>query len=121
MRVFTTPSPQLAVTTPAQTAQGTDAAVILQANPQRKGLMIQNTGTTIIKLTFGATVPTATAYHVALRASTGADDGSGGVYSDDSWVGVVNALSSAGGGTLVVTEFKTGSPDWNRAADLGTA
>jgi len=95
--------------------------MILQANPKRKGLLIQNTGTTVIKLTFGATLPTSTAYHVALRASTGADDGSGGVYLDDSWVGVVNALSSGAFGTLVVTEFKTGSPDWNRAADLGFA
>jgi len=113
-------SPQASVSTPAQTGQGVAAAVILAANPKRKGLIIQNTGTTVIKLTFGATLPTTTAYHIALSACTGADDGTGGTYVDDSWVGVVNALSSGAGGTLVITELQTGSPDWGRASDWGS-
>jgi hypothetical protein len=118
-RVWTEQSPQTAVSTPAQTSVGTDAALILAANPKRKGLMVQNTGTTIIKLTFGATLPTATAYHVALSACTGADDGKGGTYTDSACVLAVNALSSDAGGTCVITEFRTGQPDWNQSADWG--
>lgn len=120
IRVFMEGSPQVSVSTAAQTAQSDTAAIVLAANAKRKGVIIQNTGTTIIKLTFGAVVPTQTAYHVALAACTGADDGKGGIYVDDSWVGVINAISSAAGGTLVITEFRTGSPDWNRAADWGS-
>jgi hypothetical protein len=119
-RTFVETSPQIASSTPAQTTQGTDAAVVLAANPKRKGLLIQNTGTTVILLTFGAVLPTTTVYQVALPACTAINDGKGGIYFDESWVGVVNALSSASGGTMVITEFKTGLPDWNQASDWGT-
>jgi len=93
------------VSAPAQTAQSTTAAIILAANSTRKRLIVQNTGTTIIKLSLGGTNPTATAYHVALQACAAADDGTGGSYIDESWTGVVRAISSAAGGTLVVTEL----------------
>lgn len=119
VRVIAEGSPQLSVSTPAQTSQGVAAATIVAANPKRKGLIVQNTGTTIIKLSFGANDPTATVYHVALAACTAGDDGTGGIYTDDSWVGEVRAISSGAGGTCVVTEFKTGSPDWNQAMDWG--
>lgn len=112
--------PQLGASTPAQTSVGTDAGLILAQNHKRKSVIVQNTGTSIIKLTLGATLPTATAYHVALAACTAANDGKGGVWIDDGWIGAVNALSSAAGGTCVVTEITTGSPDWNQATDYGT-
>lgn len=112
-------SPALGSTTPAQTGLGVAAAVILNANPKRKGFTVQNTGTTVIKLTLGATDPTQTEYHVALKACSAADDGSGGTYFDDSWVGVVRGISSGAGGTCVVSEYQSGSPNWDVAYDWG--
>lgn len=67
--------------------------------------MIQNTGTTTIKLNFGSTAPTQTVYHVAIRPGNVADDGIGAVYTDDLWIGAVRAISSVAGGTVVITEF----------------
>lgn len=90
---------------PAQTAQGITSAQILASNTSRKRVMIQNTGTTIIKLNLGATTVTQTAYHVALQANSAADAGDGGAYIDEMWTGAIQAISSAAGGTLVVTEL----------------
>jgi len=117
-RIFVETSPQTTVSAPAQTSIGTTAAEFLAASPKRKCFTVQNTGLTVIKLAFGAT-PTQTVYHMALQVAAGADDGSGGVYIDDSWTGVVNGISSGAGGTCVIAEFKTGSPDWDQASDLG--
>lgn len=93
------------VSTPAQTSVGAVAGIILNANALRTGMVIQNTGTTVIYLTLGATVPTVTAYHYALAACSVADNGIGGVYIDDAWNGVVRAIGSAGGGSVVITEI----------------
>lgn len=93
------------ISSAAQTAIGTTAGQILAANSNRKGLIIQNTGTTILKLVFGSGIPTQTVYHWALSACTAADDGKGGGWSDDSWVGAVQAISSGAGGTCAVTEI----------------
>jgi hypothetical protein len=120
VRNFIEGSPQVGVSTPAQTSVGAAAGLLIAANPKRKGLTIQNTGTTVIKLNFGLVDPTQTVYHLALAASTSADDGTGASYFETSWVGPVRAISSAGGGTLVMTEFVTGSPDWNQASVWGT-
>src|SRR5262245_7603012 len=119
LRAFVEGSPQVGVSTPAQTSINGTAGVVLAANPKRKGFWIQNTGTTVIKLAFGATNPTQTVYHIALKAASGADDGSGATYFESNWVGTVRAVSSAGGGTVVITEITTGSPDWNQAGDYG--
>jgi hypothetical protein len=121
MRVLTDPGPVASASTPAQTSIGTTAALVLGANAKRKGLVIQNTGTTVIKLTYGPELPTQTVYHFALGAGTAADDGKGGSWTDDAWVGAVNAVSSGAGGTFVITEITTGSPDWGQASDLGIA
>lgn len=118
-RTFVETSPQATASTPAQTSVGAVAGVILAANQKRKGFMVVNTGTTILYLSFGSTNPTTSAYHVALQACSSSNDGKGGVYVDDAWVGVVNAIGSGGGGTAVVTEFRTGSPDWNQSGDWG--
>lgn len=118
-RMFYEAAPQVAASTPAQTSVGTGAVTVLAANPKRKGVLVQNTGVTTIYLTFGTTMPTDTAYHVALGGGTIGDDGKGGIWLDDAWAGQVNAKSSAAGGTIVVTEFRLGSPDWNLAADWG--
>jgi len=120
MWTFVEPTPQAGVSTPAQTSIGTTAGLALATNPKRKGLTVQNTGTTVIKLTFHPTdMPTQTVYDVALAAGSAADDGKGGFYSDDAYVGAVNAISSAAGGTFVIKEFTTGSPDYNQSGDRG--
>jgi len=93
------------VSAAAQTAVGITAGSVLAANSGRKGFMIQNTGTTTIKLSFGATNPTQTVYHVALRSAGVADDGTGATYTDDLWTDAVRAISSVAGGTIVITEF----------------
>ena len=121
LRVLMSSDPLVTANTPAQTTQGTDAAVILAANPKRKGVVIQNTGTTIIRLALGSTLPTQTVYHVALPGCTVADDATGGIYSDDAWIGAISAVSSEAGGTLVIMELQTGSPDWNQALEWGVS
>ena len=121
-RQFVESSPQASVSTPAQSSIGTSVGVVLSADEKRKGFMIQNTGTTVLKLAFGpaAAEPTQTVYHIALQAGTLANDATGGVYLDDTYTGDVWAISATAGGTAVVSEFKTGSPDWNQAGDWGT-
>lgn len=94
--------------TPAQTSIGVAAAVVLVANHKRKGLIVQNTGTTTIKINLGSTLPSQTVYQIALKGCTVADDGSGGAYIDDLWTGDVAAISSLAGGTFVMTEVVDG-------------
>lgn len=97
--------PRTTVTAPAQTSLGLVAAQLLAQNNARRGLMIQNTGTTVIKLVLGTETPTQTVYHIALGAATAADDGLGATYTDDAWLGPVQGISSGAGGTLVITEI----------------
>lgn len=120
VRAFMEGSPQVSASVPAETAVGVAEGLVLAANAKRKGLLIQNTGTTIIYLVLGVTVVTVSAYHVALKGGTVADDGTGATYTDDAWVGPVRALSSGAGGTCVILEMMTGSPSWDAAADPGT-
>ena len=91
--------------TPTQIAQDTTADIVIASNADRRGFSVQNTGTTVIKLAFGSTDPTQTAYHVALKACAEADDGTGGYYADDQWSGDVRAISSGASGTLVALEI----------------
>lgn len=102
---FPTAVPRTVASTPAQTSVGAGAGQVLAANGGRKGLIIQNTGATIIYLTLGASTPTTAVYHIALKACAVHDDGTGGVYNDDAWCGAVQAIGSAGGGTLVIAEI----------------
>jgi hypothetical protein len=89
---------------PSRVAVGTTAVIALASNAARRGLLVQNAGTTVIKLTLGTVDPTATVYHVALKAGAAADDGLGGTYIDDQFTGAVRAISSAAGGAVVVLE-----------------
>ena len=91
--------------TVTQISVGTTEEQILAGNEDRKGFLIQNTGTTVIKLAFNPNVPTQTVYNVAIRAGNVADDGIGATYSDDMYTGTVRAISSVAGGTIVVTEY----------------
>ena len=113
VRTLTEAFPRVTASTPAQTSVTGAAGIVLNANAAtstnptggRKGFTIQNTGTTILYFTYGATNPTTTAYHIALAACTAANDGTGGIFDEDAWTGVVRAISSAAGGTCVITEF----------------
>lgn len=118
-RVWIEGSPQVGITAAAQTTIGTTAAQILAANARRKGLIVQNTGTTVIKIVLGSGTPTQTVYHVALGACTAADDGKGGAYFDSSWIGPVQGISSGAGGTFVLTEITVGNPNWDANAGWG--
>lgn len=93
-----------AASAPAQTSVGTMAGEVLALNLGRRGLIIQNTGTTIIYLVLGSSTPTTSVYHIALKACSITDDGNGGIYNDDAWVGAVQAIGSDSGGTIVITE-----------------
>ena len=92
----------------AQTTLGTSAATLLAANAARVGMIIQNTGTTRIFLTLGTGTPTATVHHVELPACGTANDGSSPAWYGPPgllWLGAIKGISSANGGTLVVTEL----------------
>lgn len=97
--------PRVSVSVAAQGTISTVAGQAIGANAVRKRLMIQNTGATILRLVFGSGTPTQTVYHVALTACTLSDDGTGGIYFDDAWTGAVQIISSAPGGTYVLTEI----------------
>ena len=120
-RVLSEGSPVASVAAAAQTAVSTTAGAILAANPFRKGLRIQNTGTTVIYLLLGAGTPTASVNHVQLKACASAHDGTGGVFESSTWVGSVQAIGSGLGGTVVIMELATGSPDWNLAGNWGSS
>lgn len=81
------------------------AAVSLLAAASRRRLFVQNVGTTIIYLGLGGTAPTTSVYYVALAPGSVTDDGKGGTYIDELWVGQLQAISSAAGGAVVVTEL----------------
>jgi hypothetical protein len=105
IRSLTESLPRRGSSTSNQVSVGTTAGAILATNDDRRGLMVQNTGTTVIKLLLGTETPTQTVYDVALKACSTADDGTGGAYFDDAWIGDVQAISSAPGGTCVVNEI----------------
>jgi hypothetical protein len=82
---------------------------ILAANPNRKEVLVVNTGVVPVYLGLGQT-PSTLAYHVPLSACIVANDGTGGVYASDLWTGTINAICAATGsppvdGSLCVTEL----------------
>jgi hypothetical protein len=103
-----TPPTSATSSVPGQTTVGVTAGTILALNAARKACAVQNTGTTVIYLALGHT-PTVTAYFIALPAGGVANDGSSnrwdGTVSGVLWTGAVSAISSASGGTCVVTEL----------------
>lgn len=98
--------PQSSTTASAPSRQtiGGTAASILASNSSRKRCMIQNVGTTVLYLAFGAT-PTTTNFHLSLPAGGSAGDGTSPSYSDDLWKGAIEAISSAAGGFVQVVEM----------------
>lgn len=78
---------------------------VLQANPNRLEVTIQNTSTDVVYLILTQNKGTLVNYHIALAACSTAGDGTGGTWISDLWKGPVFALSSTGAGTLAVTEM----------------
>lgn len=92
------------VSNPARTPVGTTAIQALAANDQRTRLVLQNLGTTVLKIVLGATNPTATVYHFAMAANATADSGASPPILLDLYRGEVRAISSVAGGALSVVE-----------------
>ena len=101
----TVPADQNRATIPAQTSIGTVGVLLSPPKPGRVLFRIENTGLTVLYVNFSATVPTSSVYHVSLAGGGSANGGAGGVFSVDGWAGPVTGLSSASGGTAVITEF----------------
>lgn len=94
-------------TDPTQTTVGTSAATALAAGA-RKGLSIQNQGTTIIYLLLGGGTPSSSKYTVALPACGVNNDGSSAPYTGPPgvvWTGAVQWISSGVGGLATAVEL----------------
>ena len=108
LEVATSPPTSTTASVPTRQTVGSTSGSILAANGARKGCSVQNVGTVPVLLGFGQ-VPTATAYHLALPAGGSSNDGSSqpwdGTVSGVLWQGAVNAITAAGGGAVVVTEW----------------
>lgn len=89
---------------PSRQTVGTTAILVLAANTGRKKLILQNVGTTVIKIALGTT-PTSSNYHFSLPAGGSTDDGSSPRVEDTMWLGAVHAISSGAGGALQVAEL----------------
>jgi hypothetical protein len=103
--VTITPPTSSTVSAPGPVAIGTSSAQLLAANALRKRFKLQNVGTTRIYILFGPGTASAVNYHMALPAGGNANDGSSPVYSDDLWIGAIQAISSAAGGEVQAVEF----------------
>ena len=104
LQVTSSPKTFSTVTAPSRLVVGVVASTILAVNPSRGLLLVQNVGLTIIYLSFGAVNPTASIYHIALKPGLVVDDGLGAILISDEWIGAIQAISSAVGGAVVVTE-----------------
>lgn len=89
----------------SQQTIGTTAAQAIAANANRKRLILQNCGTTVIKVILGAASPTQANYHFSLAPCGTANDGSSVAMRDDMWTGAVQVISSAAGGLLQAEEL----------------
>lgn len=83
--------PTIAANTPA-IATG---ATALSSNPKRLAWNIQNLGTNTLFVLLG-TGATSSVFHVALKAGTGNDDGSGGSVAQESGVIFTGPITVAG-------------------------
>lgn len=86
-------------------------ATALVANVERSAWMIQNVGTNALYVCLGAGASTSQ-YHVVLKASTGAADGSGGIISMEAGTIYTGLITVAGTSpSYVVTELGTAASD----------
>lgn len=69
----------------------------LAANPVRGAFMIQNLGTNVLFVRFGSGA-SSSLFHVALKAATGNDDGTGGTFAMEGatmWTGVISVAGTS--------------------------
>ena len=81
----------------ANTPEIASNATALAANSQRGAWMIQNLGTNALFVRLGAGA-TSSVFHVVLKASSGADDGSGGTFAQEDgtiWTGIVSIAGTS--------------------------
>lgn len=71
------------------------ATTALASNPARVGFMLQNLGTNVLFVKYGAGA-SATDFSVVLKASTGQDDGTGGIITSADTSVFTGEISIAG-------------------------
>lgn len=71
------------------------ATTALASNPARVGFMLQNLGTNALFVKYGAGASTSD-FSVVLKASTGQDDGTGGIITSADTAVFTGAISIAG-------------------------
>jgi hypothetical protein len=96
--IVVAPVTSTTASSPGPTSVGTSSATALAANSNRKRLTIQNTGTTVLYVLFGAGSASSSNYHIILPAGGTVNDGSSHPYIDEMWQGAVQWASSASGG-----------------------
>ncbi len=95
------------ILTPATAAGGLQTSTtILAANPGRTFFMIQNQATAELYIAFGVTA-SSSVYHLVLKASTGAHDGSGGSISMESGMILGMSITCYASGTPSYTVMET--------------
>lgn len=83
----------------------TTGDTVIASNPARIAFSVQNLGTNPLFLRLGSSATTSV-FHTVLKASTGTDDGTGGVYSMEAGAIYTGAVSVAGTSPrLVITEL----------------
>ena len=101
-------TPAKTVTAPAAAPVTVDATsggtVIVAANVNRLGLMLQNVGTEPCLIRLGGN-PSATAYNYVLSKDSGAKVGAGGSLILDNWRGAVKGITEANSTVIAVTEL----------------
>jgi hypothetical protein len=100
-----TPTESSTVSAPSIVTVGTGSSTLLAANSSRKRLTLQNMGTRVIFILFGAGTASSSNYHIALPPGGTTADGSSPVYSDIMWQGAIQASASGAGGSVAVGEF----------------
>lgn len=82
-------------TTASNTPSIASATTALAANTGRLGFSIQNLGTNALFVLLG-TGASSTVFHTVLKAGTGTDDGTGGVYSMEAGVVYTGVVTISG-------------------------
>ena len=82
----------------ANTPSVQTSTTVLAANPARLAFSIQNQDTNPLKICFGGTA-SSTVYHLVLKASTGAADGSGGAIAMEAGAVFNGAITCYSAGT----------------------
>lgn len=85
---------------------GSTTTIILNANDERRTIVLQNIDTVPIYVYFGSGATTSL-FSFILPAGTAGNDGTGGVFTEDtlSYTGIITAVVASGSANLQVTEI----------------